>query len=78
MFSCSTQMGLKLIKLINVKMPTIVGIFTLMSRINTTCVYLKQENVVVFQFFIFWKRMKFYAQRRCACKKFSNLWFLSY
>ena len=33
-FSCSTQLGLKYILLINVKMPTIVGILTFISRIN--------------------------------------------
>ena len=42
-----------------------VGIFTFISRINT-CVYLRQENVVVCQYFIFWKQLKCYAQRRCA------------
>ena len=34
LFSCSAQLRLKFILLINVKMPTIVGILTLMSRIN--------------------------------------------
>ena len=34
LFSCSTQLRLKFILLINVKMPTIVGILTFMSRIN--------------------------------------------
>ena len=33
-FSCSTQPSLKFILLINVKMATIVGILTFMSRIN--------------------------------------------
>ena len=33
-FSCSAQLRLKFILLINVKMPTIVGILTFMSRIN--------------------------------------------
>ena len=33
-FLCSTQLRLKFILLINVKMPTIVGILTFMSRIN--------------------------------------------
>ena len=32
--TCSTQLRLKFILLINVKMPTIVGILTFMSRIN--------------------------------------------
>ena len=36
LFSCSTQLNMKFILLINVKMPTIVGILTFISRINTT------------------------------------------
>ena len=39
--SCSTQLNMKFILLINVKMPTIVGILTNISRINIKCV-LKQ------------------------------------
>ena len=34
LFSCSTQRRLKFILLINVKMPTMVGILTFISRIN--------------------------------------------
>ena len=34
LFSCSAQLRLKFILLINVKMPTFVGILTFMSRIN--------------------------------------------
>ena len=33
---CSTQPSMKFIQLINVKMPTIVGILTFISMINTT------------------------------------------
>ena len=33
LFSCSTQLSLKFILLINVKMPTVVGILTFISRI---------------------------------------------
>ena len=33
-FSCSTQLSMKFILLINVKMPRIVGILTFMSRLN--------------------------------------------
>ena len=36
LFSCSTQLGMKFILLKNVKMPTIVGILTFLSRIHTT------------------------------------------
>ena len=34
LFSCSTQQSMKFILLINVKMPTIVGFLTFISRIN--------------------------------------------
>ena len=32
LFSCSTQLSMKFFPLINVKMPTVVGILTCMSR----------------------------------------------
>ena len=34
LFSCSAELRLKFILVINVKMPTVVGILTFMSRIN--------------------------------------------
>ena len=36
LFSCSTQFSMKFFLLINVKMPTMVGILTFMSRKNST------------------------------------------
>ena len=47
-FSCSSQMSIKFSMLINVKMPTIVGIFTFISMINTTFVRLKVRKVCIF------------------------------
>ena len=41
---CLTQLNTKFILLINVKMPTIVGILTFISRINTSSERLKQET----------------------------------
>ena len=35
LFSCSTQLSTKFFLLINIKMPTIAGILTLMSRKNS-------------------------------------------
>ena len=35
LFSCSAQLSMKFFLLINVKMPTIVGIFTFMNRKNS-------------------------------------------
>ena len=43
-FLCSTQLSMKFIMLINVKMPTIVGILIFISRINTTSESLKREQ----------------------------------
>ena len=45
LFSCSTQLSSKFILLINVKVPTIVGILTLISMINTTSERLKARNL---------------------------------
>ena len=36
-FSCSTQLSMKFIMLINVKMPTTVGMLTFISMINRSC-----------------------------------------
>ena len=35
LFSCSTQLSMKIFLLINVKMPTIIGILTFISRKNS-------------------------------------------
>ena len=44
LFPCSTQLSTKFILLINVKMQTIVGIFTFISMINTTSERLKNSE----------------------------------
>ena len=44
---CSTQLSTKLILLINVKMPTIVGILTFISMMNTTYQSLKARNFFI-------------------------------
>ena len=48
-----THLSMKLILLTNVKMPTIVGILTLISRIHTSSVNLKQEMSLFFFAFKF-------------------------
>ena len=53
---------MKLILLINVKMPTIAGILTFISRINTTSESLKAKTIFTFQHFSFYMQMKFNAQ----------------
>ena len=47
LFSCSTQLSTKFILLINVKMPTNVGILTFISMINTTSERLKARNFFI-------------------------------
>ena len=44
-FSCSIQISMKFILLINVKMPTFAGILTLISSINTIAESFKQEKI---------------------------------
>ena len=52
------------IVLINVKMPTIVGILTFISMINTTYESLKARKAFIFQHFSFYMLLKFHAQLR--------------
>ena len=68
-----TQLSKKFILLINVKMPTIVGIWTFISRINTSSERLKARNTDLFQHFSFYEQLKSYAQLSWARKKFYNL-----
>ena len=51
--SYSTQLSTKFILLINVKIPTIVGILTFISMINTTSVRHKARNLFNGQYFSF-------------------------
>ena len=62
LFSCSTQLSMKLILLIYVKMPTIVGILTFISMINTTSEKLKARNLFICGYFRFYEQLKFRAQ----------------
>ena len=72
-FLCSTQLSTKFILLMNVKMltiypahnvkmSTIVGILTFISRKNTSYESLKARNTYLFQRFSFYEQLKFYAQ----------------
>ena len=55
LFPCSTQLSTKFILLINVKMPTIVGILTFISMINITSERLKAKNYFICQYFSFYE-----------------------
>ena len=61
--------GTKCIMLINVKMPTIIGILTFISIINTTSESLKARKVVIFQLISFYDQLRFHAQLRGAWRK---------
>ena len=62
LFSCSAQLRLKFILLINVKMPTIVGILTFISRINYRLWSSKPEISIYFGYFSIYEHFKFQAQ----------------
>ena len=62
LFSCSTQLRLKFILLINVKMPTIVGILTFISRINYKFLSFESEFSTNFDHFNIYEQLKFHAQ----------------
>ena len=69
-FSCSTQLNMKFIMHINVKMSTIVAILTFISMINTTLETLKaRKNTRFFQHFRFYEQLKFYGQLTGALRK---------
>ena len=51
LFSCSTQLSMKIYPPHNVKMATIVGILTFISMINTTSESLNTRNIFIFQHF---------------------------
>ena len=62
LFSCSIQLSMKVIMLINVKMPTIVGISTVIIMINTTSERLKAIRFFIYRYFGFYEQLKFCAQ----------------
>ena len=62
LFSYSTQLSMTFILLTNVKMPTIVGILTFISMINTTSERLKARNFFICRYFSFYEQLKFRSQ----------------
>ena len=53
LFSCSTQLSMKFFLLINVKMPTIVGILTFRSRKNSILSLSESEKKLNFLIFLY-------------------------
>ena len=62
LFPYSTQLSKKFILLINVKMPTIVGILTFISMINATSERYKARNFFICRYFSLNEQLKFCAQ----------------
>ena len=62
LFSCSIQLSTKFILLINVKMPTNVGILTFISMMNTISEKLKARNFFICRYFSFYEQLKVHAQ----------------
>ena len=73
LFLCSTQLSMKFFLLINVKMPTIVGILTFMHRKNSILGLSEPEKCWISWYFHTYEQLKFYAQLSWAWKKFYNL-----
>ena len=59
LFSCSTQLSMKFILLMNVKLPTIVGILIFMDMIKSE--HLKARHVFDFKHFSFYEHLKIHA-----------------
>ena len=72
-FSCSTKLSMKYFLPINIKMPTIVGNLTFMSRKNSILGLPEPEKCRISWYFHTYEHSKFYAQLSWACKKFYNL-----
>ena len=62
LFSCSTQLSMKFILLINVKTTTIVVVLTFISRMNTTSESFKVRLFIIFRHFTFCEQLKFQAK----------------
>ena len=60
-FSMLNSAGHGFILLINVKLPTVIGILTFTSMINTTSERLKARNFFICRYFGFYEQLKFRA-----------------
>ena len=69
LFPSLTQMSTKFILLINVEVPTLVGILTCISMMGTTSKRPKARNLFICLYFSFYEQLKFRAQLSRAWKK---------
>ena len=72
-FLCSTRLSINFFLLINVKMPTIVGILIFMSRKNSILGLSEPEKCWISWYFYTYEYLKFHAQLSWAWKTFYNL-----
>ena len=70
LFSCSTQLSVKIFLLINVKMPTIVGILTFMSGKNSILGLSDPKKSRISWYLYTYEHLKFHAQLSWAWNKF--------
>ena len=73
LFSYSTQLSMNFFLLINIKMPSIVGILIFISRINFMLSSVVQEESFNGWYLIFSRQKKFHSQLSWAWKFFYNL-----
>ena len=69
LFSCSTQLSMKFFPLINVKMPTIVGILTFMSGKNSILGLSEPVKKPIFLIFLFLRAFKISCSTELSIKK---------
>ena len=69
-YSCSTQLTMKFFLLINVKMPTINGILTFMSKKNSILGLSEPKKSWLSWYFYTYEHLKFHAQLSWAWKGF--------
>ena len=62
LFSCSTQLSMKIFQLINVKIPTIVGILTFMSGKNSILGLSEPFKSQISLYLYTYEHLKFHAQ----------------
>ena len=62
LFLILAQLSTKFIMLKHVKIPTIVGILTFISMINTTSARLKARHFFIYRYLSFYEQLKFHAQ----------------
>ena len=68
LFSCSTQLSMKIFLLINVKMPTNVSILTFMNRKNSILGLSEPKKSLISWYFYTHEHLKFHAELSWAWK----------